>query len=55
MKKIIYTFFLISIVQVGIAQTPPATWQEHWFEHNQLLNRKFYDNDVAVYYRQRRK
>jgi hypothetical protein len=50
MKKIIYTFFLISIVQTVIAQTPPATWQEHWFEHNQLLNRKFYDNDVAVYY-----
>ncbi|HEU4554046.1 MAG TPA: hypothetical protein VFS25_14480 [Chitinophaga sp.] len=29
---------------------PPATWQEHWFEHNQLLSRMFYDNDVAVYY-----
>jgi hypothetical protein len=32
------------------AQTPPATWQEHWFEHNQLLNRVFYDNDLALYY-----
>jgi hypothetical protein len=30
--------------------TPPATWQEHWFEHNQLLTRMYYDNDVAVYY-----
>jgi hypothetical protein len=30
--------------------TPPATWQEHWFEHNQLLTRVFYDSDVAVYY-----
>lgn len=50
MKQIIYTFFLISIVQTVLAQTPPATWQEHWFEHEQLLNRKFYDNDVAVYY-----
>ncbi len=29
---------------------PPATWQEHWFEHNQLLSLVFYDNDVAVYY-----
>jgi hypothetical protein len=29
---------------------PPATWQEHWFEHVQLLNRKFFDNDVAVYF-----
>lgn len=34
----------------AVAQTPPTTWQEHWFEHVQLLNRVFYDNDVAVYY-----
>jgi hypothetical protein len=50
MKQIIYTFFFTCIVQTTMAQTPPATWQEHWFEHNQLLNLKFYDNDVAVYY-----
>ncbi|MFZ6012208.1 MAG: T9SS type A sorting domain-containing protein [Bacteroidota bacterium] len=30
--------------------TPPATWQEHWFEHNQLVSRKFYDNDVIIYF-----
>ncbi|NHA06493.1 discoidin domain-containing protein [Mucilaginibacter sp. HC2] len=28
----------------------PLTWQEHWFEHNQLLNRVFSDTSVAVYY-----
>ncbi|WP_207510347.1 T9SS type A sorting domain-containing protein [Longitalea luteola] len=50
MKQIIYTLFLCLLVQSITAQTPPATWQEHWFEHNQLLSRKFYDNDVAVYY-----
>ncbi|MBO9204967.1 MULTISPECIES: T9SS type A sorting domain-containing protein [Niastella] len=50
MKQIIYTFIFTCLVQTIRAQTPPATWQEHWFEHNQLLNRKFYDNDVAVYY-----
>ncbi|WP_081163344.1 T9SS type A sorting domain-containing protein [Niastella populi] len=50
MKSVIYTLFLGFIVQTALAQTPPATWQEHWFEHNQLLSRKFYDNDVAVYY-----
>jgi hypothetical protein len=50
MKQIFYTLLLCTIVQTVTAQTPPATWQEHWFEHNQLLNRKFYDNDVAVYY-----
>lgn len=32
------------------AQEPPATWQEHWFEHNQLLTRVWYDNDLALYY-----
>jgi hypothetical protein len=30
--------------------TPPFTWQEHWFEHNQLVSRKFYDNDLVVYF-----
>ncbi|SFC20075.1 hypothetical protein SAMN05421747_10655 [Parapedobacter composti] len=29
---------------------PPLTWREHWFEHNQLLSRVYYDDDVAVYY-----
>src|SRR6185503_19123941 len=29
---------------------PPATWQEHWFEHVQLLQRKFYDTSVVVYF-----
>ncbi|SEL58595.1 hypothetical protein SAMN04488505_102613 [Chitinophaga rupis] len=38
-----------SSVKAAVA-APPATWQEHWFEHVQLLNRKFYDDDVAVYF-----
>ncbi|RYG62859.1 discoidin domain-containing protein [bacterium] len=29
---------------------PVATWQEHWFDHTQVLSRKYYDDDVAVYY-----
>ncbi|HVI44399.1 MAG TPA: hypothetical protein VM802_06005 [Chitinophaga sp.] len=29
---------------------PPATWQEHWFEHQQLLHRVFYDTSVAFYF-----
>ena len=32
------------------ADSPPATWTEHWFEHNQVLTKVFQDNDVAVYY-----
>jgi hypothetical protein len=30
--------------------SPPATWQEHWFEHNQLLKLIDYNDDVAIYY-----
>ena len=30
---------------------PPAeTWKEHWFEHEQLVKRVYYDNSIAVYY-----
>jgi hypothetical protein len=29
---------------------PPATWQEHWFEHEQLLTRTYFDDCVAVYF-----
>ncbi|PKD20391.1 hypothetical protein APR41_14020 [Salegentibacter salinarum] len=30
--------------------TPPETWQEHWFDHEQLLTRIHYTDDLAVYY-----
>jgi hypothetical protein len=26
---------------------PPATWREHWFEHNQAVSGVFLDNDPA--------
>jgi len=29
---------------------PPETWQEHWFEHDQLLTRVYYDDCVAIYF-----
>lgn len=29
---------------------PPPTWQEHWFEHNQLLSCVYYNDDLALYY-----
>ena len=29
---------------------PPLTWQEHWFDHRQLLKRMYYNDDLAVYY-----
>lgn len=50
MKHLSFFLLCLSFTGFAAAQTPPTTWQEHWFEHNQLLNRKFYDNDVAVYY-----
>ncbi len=33
-----------------LGPAPPATWREHWFEHNQLLNRVFYDTSTVVYF-----
>jgi len=49
-----YTLVLLASLAFPVmqanAQTPPATWQEHWFEHNQLLSRVFYDNDLALYF-----
>ena len=33
-----------------VTGNPPLTWKEHWFEHNQLVNRVYYDEHVAVYY-----
>lgn len=30
--------------------TPPATWHEHWFEHNQTVALVYEDKNVAVYY-----
>lgn len=42
---------LSALSSAVIAQeTPPPTWQEHWFEHNQVVKRVFVDNDLAVYY-----
>ncbi len=32
------------------AAPPPATWKEHWFEHNQLLYLRFYDTSDAIYF-----
>lgn len=32
------------------AGAPPKTWQEHWFEHNQLVSRVYYNENVAVYF-----
>lgn len=33
-----------------VAVAPPATWQEHWFEHDRKVKQVYSDNDVAVYY-----
>lgn len=34
----------------GSLPAPPATWQEHWFEHNQLLSLGSYNDTVALYF-----
>ncbi|MCJ8209575.1 hypothetical protein MUY27_07630 [Mucilaginibacter sp. RS28] len=37
----------LATIKVGL---PPATWKEHWFEHEQTVSLQYYDNNVAVYY-----
>lgn len=32
------------------AVTPPATWQEHWFEHDQVVERWYYNDSIAIYF-----
>ncbi|WP_240670978.1 hypothetical protein [Lacibacter luteus] len=29
---------------------PPSTWQEHWFDHAQLVSRVYYDTSLVVYF-----
>ena len=29
---------------------PPATWQEHWFDHRQLLRLYYSDEHCAIYW-----
>jgi hypothetical protein len=38
------------VTEEAAAEIPPATWQEHWFEHVQLLKRVYYNDHIAVYY-----
>lgn len=35
---------------VFVHTAPPSSWQEHWFEHNQNVQLKFKDNDIAIYF-----
>jgi len=41
-----------SSISVGksFAPDPPEHWQEHWFDHKQLLNRVYFDDEVAIYF-----
>ncbi|SHN43765.1 T9SS type A sorting domain-containing protein [Chitinophaga sp. CF418] len=50
-------FYMLALMAGSLGLTPqraqaqtPATWQEHWFEHNQVVSRVFLDNDLALYY-----
>jgi hypothetical protein len=59
--SLLFIVFCLTVVGVS-AQTPktppasvqpfspPETWQEHWFEHNQLLHRVAYNDEVALYF-----
>lgn len=32
------------------SQAPTTTWQEHWFDHQQLVKHVYYDQHIALYY-----
>ena len=43
----------VSVVPVTATDTsgyPPYQWKEHWFSHDQLLTRVFFDSGLAVYF-----
>src|SRR4051812_28323889 len=55
MKKKLRILALLSLTFAAVHgerknDDPPFTWQEHWFEHKQLVKRVYYDDNVAVYY-----
>ena len=48
---------IIDEVSQVVPETPapslapaPATWQEHWFEHNQIVKKVFADTSIVVYF-----
>src|SRR6187402_1952230 len=46
----ISTTLALTALTAHTEETPPATWQEHWFEHNQVVSKVFQDADVAIYF-----
>jgi hypothetical protein len=46
----ISTTLSLAALTARAEETPPATWQEHWFEHNQVVSKVFQDSDVAIYF-----
>ena len=50
MKKLCLSLLLSLSATGAIAQqvVPPATWQEHWFGHSEILTRMHYTNEVAI-------
>jgi hypothetical protein len=48
--KTLAFFMCTGCISVNAQEVAPATWQEHWFEHNQLVTRVYSDADIAVYY-----
>jgi len=49
-KNLLFLLLAGTFSTTALKAQPPATWQEHWFEHNQVVSRVFYDNDLALYY-----
>lgn len=49
-KTIPSTSATIATVTADSSSYPPYTWQEHWFDHRQLIKRVYFNNNVAVYF-----
>lgn len=55
---VIGTLFSISCSKTKTAEgpkaeaagAPPKTWQEHWFTHDLIVSRVFYDDNLSLYY-----
>ncbi|RRJ67645.1 hypothetical protein EHV15_18345 [Paenibacillus oralis] len=50
LMALVMIFGFLPQTPANAASAPPSTWQEHWFEHKELLKLAYYDDEVAVYF-----
>jgi hypothetical protein len=40
----------VTLASTNLLAEPPLTWQEHWFDHVQVLQRFYHDTSIVVYH-----